>query len=503
MRSHLATVILAVSLLSEPALAGKADDTLNAAFPGEVTTLDAYKESGREGLVLARVLYDALLSKDFATGKFEPQLAESYKIVDDKTIDFKLRENVKFHNGHILTADDVIFTLNLVSSKEYNARYQIAVEWIENVEKLSDRDVRLHMKYPNPLALEMLAGNLPIYPKDYFEKVGSSGMGVKPVGTGPYRLVDVTPGTRYVFERFDDHFAGSTKGKAQIKRLIIRTLPEANTQYAELINGNLDWVWRVPADDAKNLAQRSNLETKSAEIMRFSYIAMNPKFDGGKSPLADVRVRRAINHAVNREGIVKALVGGASKVIDTPCSPIQFGCTTDVAKYPYDPAKAKQLLGEAGYPDGFKLELTVSVVPRVEAEAIAQNLSKIGIAATVNEQQYAPAITAWRDGRKPTFLISWGSYGIGDAGLSVGQFFSGTGDDIVKDPELLAWVKEANTSIDSALRKSDYAKALKKIADQAYWLPLWTSSVITVQNRYLDLSVSPDEFVPFYKARWK
>ena len=493
----------ALAVLGGPALAGKADDTLNAAFLGEVATLDNYKETGREGLVLARLIYDSLLRKDYATGGFKPELAESYKLVDDKTIDFELRRNVKFHNGQPMTADDVVYTLNLVSSKDYNARYQIAVEWIDRAEKLGDYSVRLHMKAPNPLALEMLAGNLPIYPKAYYSDVGSAGMGTKPIGTGPYKVVEVIPGSRYVFERFEDYYEGSPKGKAQIKRMVMRILPEPNTEYAELINGGLDWIWRVPPDDARNLSRQPNIRVQNAEIMRYAYISLNPAVDGGKSPLADVRVRRAINYATNRSAIVKALIGGASRVLTTPCFPIQFGCTTDVASYDFDPAKAKLLLGEAGYPNGFKIELVVSAMPRIQAEAIAANLGKVGVQVTLNEQQYAPATTMWREGRTAMLMRNWGSYGVADSGLSTGQYFSGTEDDLAKDPALVRPLQEANTSVDQERRKKIYEAAAKRVADQAYWLPLWSYNVTTAQNKDLELNLNPDEFVDFFAARWK
>jgi peptide/nickel transport system substrate-binding protein len=504
---HCATAVaalaIAASLGNAPALAGKADDTLNAAFSAEVTTLDAYKESGREGLVMARLIYDCLLYKDMKTGEFKPELAETFKIVDDKTIDFTLRRGVKFHNGQELSADDVVYTLNLVSSKEYNARYQIAVDWIERVEKTGDLSVRLHMKKANPLALEMLAGNLPIYPKAYYEQAGSQGMSVKPIGAGPYRVVEVTPGTRYVLERFADYYAGSPKGAAKIKRMIMRVLPEANTQYVELVNGQLDWIWRVPPDDARNLSRQSRVAISNAQIMRFAYIAINPNYQDGKSPLADVRVRQAINMAVDKASIVKALVGGASQPIVSACNPIQFGCDTAVTSYPFDGAKAKALLAEAGHPNGIKLDLVVTSLPKVQAEAIAANLAKAGIQVTLNEQQYAPAISAWREGRAPLLLTNWGSYGVGDAGLSVGQFFSGTGDDLAKDKEIIPLLESANTSMDRDKRKADYAKALKMIADKAYWLPLWTYNVNTAHSKDLDVVQNADEFVEFYRAYWK
>ncbi len=502
-RMLLPTIGLLAALHATQARAGKADDTLNVAFSGEVTTLDNYKESSREGLLLARLVYDSLLYRDGKTGEFKPELAESYAFVDPKTIDFKLRQGVKFHNGQEMTADDVVYTLNLVSSPKYNARFQIAVAWIESAEKMGPYAVRLHMKTAYPMALEMLAGNLPIYPKAYYEQVGPDGMGAKPVGAGPYRLVELTPGTRFVFERFDGYYANSPKGPAKIAHVIARVLPEANTQYAELLNGQLDWIWRVPPDEARNLARRPNVVIQSAQIMRFAYIDINPNTGGGKGPLADVRVRRALNYAINRPGIVKALVGGASQVIYAACNPIQFGCSADVPKYEYDPAKAKALLAEAGYGNGFPLNLLSSNIPRPQVEVMAADLGKVGITVTIDDQQYAPAVSAWRSGNAPFMLTNWGSYGIGDAGLSVGSFFSGTGDDLVKDPTLIGLLADANTTVDRDKRKDDFAKALRIVADQAYWVPLWTYSVNCAQNKDLNLTLDPDEFAQFYAASWK
>lgn len=506
MRIHMLNVAAAIAIatVSGQAMAGKADDTLNAAFEEEVSTLDGYKEISRSGLILARMLYDNLLMKDIKTGEFRPALAESFKIVDDKTIDFVIRKGVKFHDGKELTADDVEYTLNQVTKKEYNTRYQITVNWIDVVEKTGPYSVRIRMKSVYPLALEMLAGPLPIYPKHHLEVVGSAGMSAKPIGTGPYRLVEMTTGTRFVLERFDQHYADSPKGRPAIKRLVVKVLPEANVQYAELMNGQLDWIWRVPQDASKRLSSRSNLTVKSAPILRFAFMGMNPNYNGGKTPVADVRVRQAINHAVNKDSIIKALVGGASESIAAACHPIAFACSQDVTKYTYDPNKAKALLAEAGYPNGFPLELlTATNFPRAQVEAIAANLTAVGIETSINEQQSAVMRTNYLDGKAPTYLSSWGAYGIADAGLGTSPFFGGTGDDVVKDPQVVAELKAADSTLDREVRKKHYEAAQKRVANQAYWLPLWAFSVNTAQSSNLSLDVDPDEFVPFYKAAWK
>lgn len=497
------TMGIAMLAITSSSWAGKADDTLNAAFSLEVTTLDNYKETGREGLVIARLLYDNLLYKDFSTNEIVPALAESFEFIDDTTIEFRLRQGVTFHNGDILTAEDVVYTLNLVSSEEYGARYQVAVDWIAQAEKIDDHRVRLQMKAPYPLALEMLAGNLPIYPKAYYEEVGPEGMGIRPVGTGPYRLMEMTPGTRFVLKRFEDHYADSPKGRPAIENVIIRVLPEPNTQYAEMMNGQLDWIWKIPPDEARNLGRSDRIEIKSTPIMRVAYINLNPNHNGGDSPLADLRVRQAIHHAINREAIKNAFVGEGSQLIHTVCNPLQFGCTDDVPRYDYDPDKARELLAEAGYANGFTMEMVVSGTPRPQVEAIAADLGRVGINVTLNEQQWASATNLWREGRAAMNMGNWGSYGIGDIGLITSHYFGNTDENHVKDPEVIEWLHIGDTSVDSRVREENYAKALRRISEGAYWVPLWTFNVIYAVNKELDFELDPDEFARFFNARWK
>ena len=480
------------------AFASKADDTLNVAFDAAPATLDGYKESDRPGLSLVRLLYTGLIQKDQKTGKFEPALASSFKFLDDKTMEFTLRPNVKFHDGSTLTVDDVIYTLNLVSSKAYNARYQNTVSWIAGADKLSDNTFRIRMNTPFPLALEMLSENLPIYPKAYYEGDVSK-MGIKPIGTGPYRLVSSQPGSRYVFERFPDYFGK----KPAIKNIVVHILPDSNTQYAELLGGSLDWIWRLPPDAAKRLATKKNVTVKSESILRIRYIDINPNYQDGKSPLANLKVRQAINYAIDREAIRKALVGGASKVMNTACNPLQFGCSTDVQAYNYDPKKAKELLAEAGYAKGFSIDLVVATPPRSIFEAVAANLAAVGIKVNLIEQQYGTAVSAWREGRVPLMTATWGSYGIADVALSTSNFFNGGADDLVKNPQLVQLLKSADTSIDRDFRAKQYATALKIIAAQAYWVPMWNLSLNSAQSSSLNFEIDSDEFPRFYKASWK
>lgn len=488
----------AVAAAASAAIAGKSDDTLNIAFDAAPATLDAYKESDRPGLALGRMVFSGLIQKNQDSGEFGPAIASGYKFIDDKTLQLTIRKDVKFHDGSLLKLDDVLYTLNLVSSKDYNARFQNTVQWIAGVDKVDDTTVRIRMKEAYPLALEMLSENLPIYPRSYYEK-NQSDMGVKPVGTGPYKMVDSQPGSRYVFERFDGYFGT----KPAIKRLVVRVLPDVNTQYAELMGGGLDWIWRLPPDAAKRIAAQKNVEVKSSSIMRISYMSMNPAFQEGGSPLAKKEVRQAINHAINREAIRKALVGGASKLTNSACNPLQFGCSTDVQSYDFDPKKAKAMLVKAGYPDGFTLDLVVAAPPRAIFEVIAANLAEVGIKLNLTEQQFGTAMTNWRDNKVPLLGSNWGSYGIADVALSTSNFFKGGADDMAKNPEVVKLLTQADASVERDFRAKHYAQALKIIAEQAYWVPLWNHSLNAAQSSSLNFAVDGDEFPRFYKATWK
>src|SRR5882757_7157057 len=151
--------------------------------------------------------------------------------------------------------------------------------------------------------------------------------------------------------RNPDYFAGSPKGKPSIGKIVYRTVPDSATQLAELMTGGVDWLWDASPENAAKLAQMPGITVTSAPTTRMSFLSLDAAGRSGKTPMQDARVRRAIYHAIDRAAITKQLVGAGAAVLDSMCPPVQFGCATDVTVYPYDPAKAKQLLVEAGYAD--------------------------------------------------------------------------------------------------------------------------------------------------------
>ncbi|MGA1187628.1 MAG: ABC transporter substrate-binding protein, partial [Candidatus Puniceispirillaceae bacterium] len=255
-KKHVSSLLIGALLATggaSVAHAGKSDDTLNVAIDRELESIDNYYNTAREGIIISRMVWDALLYRDPKTDEYLPNLATSYTWVDSKTLEFELRKGVKFHNGEKFDADDVVFTLNYVADPKNGAKPARNVNWWSSAEKLGEYKVRLNLKKEFPAALEFLSGPIVMYPNDYYGKVGPEGMAIKPVGTGPYAVTSVEPGKRYRFKKYDGHHSGSPKGKANIGNVVFRTIAESNTQLAELFSGGIDWIWKVKPDQAERI----------------------------------------------------------------------------------------------------------------------------------------------------------------------------------------------------------------------------------------------------------
>jgi len=486
------------------ALAGKSNDTLIYASDSEPENISPYHNNLREGVIVARHVFDTLIYRDPATGKYLPQLATSWNWIDPKTLELTIRKGVAFHNGDPLTADDVVFTLNYVVSPEAKVVTKQNVDWIKSAEKVGEDIVRIHLAGTFPAAIEYLAGPVPIYPANYFKKVGLTGFAKAPIGSGPYRVTAVEPGKGVTMEKNTNYWKGSPQGQPSIGKLVFRIIPDAETRMAELMIGGVDWIWRVPNDQAKQLKTVPNISVLSAETMRVGFL----QFDSlgrtpGAEPFKDVRVRQAIAHAIDRKSMLTNLVGDGARIMNAACFIDQFGCTDKgIPTYDYNPAKAKQLLAEAGFPNGFKTEL-YAYREREYAEAVVGYLRAVGIQANLNYLKYAAMREQIRGGKVPITFQTWGSFSVADASAFTGVWFKGTQDDMSHDDEVKNLLTVADTSVDSEKRLGTYAEALKRIAEKAYLLPLFSYPANYAFTSTLQFAAQPDELPRFYEARWK
>jgi peptide/nickel transport system substrate-binding protein len=498
-----AVTLASVLLATGAALADQADDTLRVAFTKELENVDSYFNSSREGVVLQRAVWDGLIYRDPETNEYKGNLATDWEWIDDKTLELNLREGVTFHNGDAFDADDVVATINFVANEENGVKTQRNVNWMDSAEKVDEFTVRINTTDVFPAAIEFLSGPVSMYPAEYYAEVGPSGMGLQPVGTGPYKVVEVVPGQRFILER-NENYHDSPKGQPTIGTIDIRTIPDVNTQIAELFSGSLDLIWQVPADQAERLAMMNDqFIVENESTMRVGYLSMDAagRSSMDPNPFQDLRVRQAVNYAIDRNALVDNLLKGASKIVWTPCFPSQFGCDQNVTEYPYNPELAKELLAEAGYPDGFETDF-YAYRDRDYAEAITSFLNAVGIETNFKMLQYSALRELNMRGEVPISFQTWGSYSVNDASAMVSQFFKHGSLDSTRDDQTLEWLTVADTSNDPATRREYYTKALQRIADEAYWAPMFSYNTNYVTSKEVAYTPTADEVLRFTTMTW-
>jgi peptide/nickel transport system substrate-binding protein len=492
-------------LASRQAEAQRNADTLRIVFRDAVPNIDPYFNSQRTGLILGHQAWDGLVHRDPETFRIVPALATEWRWVNGTTLEFTLRQGVKFHDGSAFSADDVVYTLNTVSNPDTRVATPSNYAWMERAEKTGDLSVRLHLKRPTPAALDYLALVTPVWPKAYRERVGAEGFSRAPIGTGPYRITRVDVASIVEYERFDGYYLDGPKGRPAIRRITARFVTDAATELTELLAQRVDWIWNMNPDQVANVNRLPNLQAVRQESMRVGYLLPDAAGrSGAGNPMTNLKVRQAIFHAIDREAIAERLVGGGSRVPYAPCYPSQFGCVAEAAvRYDYDPAKARQLLAEAGFPNGFDVELTSYVQPRQWSEAVQNYLQAVGIRARLNLIQVAAQIQrAWR-GELALSMGSWGSYSVNDVSAILPNYFSGGNDDYSRDPELIRLIEEGGSSNDEEARLRAYSAAIRRITEQAYWVPLHTYVNVYAFSRQLDFKPHRDELPRFYLAKWK
>lgn len=500
----LAGLLLAASAaFTAPACAQKSADTLRITWRDAIPNIDPYYNQQRTGIILAHHAWDTLVYRDPETFQHRGLLAESHKWINDQTLEFTLRQNVTWHNGDRFTADDVVYTINtIISDKQVSVPSNYS--FYDSAEKIDDYHVRVKLKRVFPAALDYIAMTLWIWPKAYREKVGVDDYAHHPVGTGPYKITRVDGVTQIDLERYEGYYADSPKGKPAISKLVIHEVPDSATEMAELLGARADWIWKYSPDQFDNVARIPTLQALRSESMRIGYINMDSAGrTGAGNPLTKEKVRQAIFHAIDRQTMAKQLVQGGSRALDAPCYPTQFGCDAAAAvTYPYDPAKAKLLLAEAGFPNGFDTELVTYELPSW-AGAMQGYLKAVGINAKLNLLQVGAVVQRSLAGQNPMEAGDWGSYSINDVSAIMPQYFTAGGADYTRDPEVQKLVLTGGSTTDPDQRRKAYSAAIRLITEKAYWLPMYTYTITYGLSRQLNFKPYPDELPRFYLSTWK
>src|ERR1700681_1698782 len=489
--------------MAVPALAQKSADTLRITWRDAIPDVDPYYNPQRTGMVVAFQAFDCLAYRDPKTMEIKPALATSWKQVDPTTIEFTLREGVTFQNGDPFTADDVVYTINTIIHDK-----QVAIPAyytsFAGAEKIDDFHVRLKLTGVSPAVMEYLAMVTPIWPKAYREKIGADAYAHAPICTSPYKITKVDGTTEIDMERYDGYYAGSPKGRPAIRYIKIHEVPDATTELTELLGGKADWIWGYNADQFANIARMPNLEAVRFGTMRVHFMTIDGAGrSGADNPLTKLKVRQAVISAIDRGTMAKQLIQGDSQVIDTPCFPSQFGCDVSAAvKYPYDPARAKQLLAEAGYPNGFDTELVTYSAPAIAA-TLQNYLKAVGINLRIQQLQIGAAIQLSQGGKAPLYSGSWGSNSVNDISAFMPNWLGGGLDDYARDPEVQNLLKKAGSTIDPELRRQAYSEAIRVATERVDFITLFSDVRYVAHSKQLNFQGFPDDVPRFYLSTWK
>jgi peptide/nickel transport system substrate-binding protein len=352
-----------------------ANEPLRIGMTAIPKSLDPNRDPGGQMLPIYRLVFEGLTRPD-ESGRPVPVLAESWKLLNDTTWQFTLRRGLKFTNGEPFTAEAVKWNLDRAHDPK-NTVFAARVSAITAVEVQNDHTVTVRTKQPFASLLGNLMAIL-MLPPQYFQKVGPQGFATAPVGTGPYRVVGFTPDSVIRLERNEGYWGPKPAPAA----VTFRMLPEPATRVAALQAGELDVAYHVPPETIDQL-KGAGIDVFPVQVgQALIFVLAQPKTT--IEPLKSKLVRQAINYAVDKDAIIKAFTRGMARRLEGQVvGPDGFGYTDKVKAYPYDPAKAKALLKEAGYPNGFKVKMngTAGRYPEDKevSQAVAQYLKQVGI----------------------------------------------------------------------------------------------------------------------------
>ncbi len=320
---------------------------LRVAIPWTPENLDPTMNLSSFRAMVGVSLFDSLVGRD-AENRIVPQLAESWRLVDDVKWQLKLRRGVVFHDGEPFNAETVRFTFQRVLDPEQKSPNRANVAEIVRVEVVDDYTVNVVTRQPYaPLINRLL--DFAMVPPKYVAEKGNQGMALRPVGTGPYRFVELIKDDRMVVEAFDRHWRGAPK----IKRIVYKPIPEPFTRAAALRNNEVDLVTTMPPSLARELERAPGIRVQRVPSSWIIYLGLNAL----KKPLSDVKVRQALNYATDVDAIIRNVLEGNGRKLEGPLTPQMFGYDASIKGYPYGPARARKLLAEAGYPDGVEIIL--------------------------------------------------------------------------------------------------------------------------------------------------
>ncbi len=443
-------------------------DTLTVAQGADPKGLDPQGGNEQPGSRVMKQIYNTLVEQNEKM-ELVPGLAESWKFEDDdKVLVLNLRKGVKFHNGETFKASDVKFTLERASASPDVSHIVSAID-ATKIEVVDDNTIKIGLKFPFAPILSHLAHTASSIVNEKAVKDGGDQYRQNPVGTGPYKFVEWKIGDSITMVRNEEYWGTP----APVKNLIMRTITENANRTIEVETGGIDIAYDIPPADIARV--EGNADLKLIRSLNFSSAYIG--FNAAKAPFDNPKVRQAINYALDMDSIVKAVYYGAGKPSKGPITEKVWAFNDKLEAYSYDVEKAKALLAEAGFPNGFSTTLwTNDNAQRIEIAEIAQNqLKAIGIEAKVEIIEWAKYLEDTANGKHDMYILGWVCVtGDPDYGLFAtfhSSSFGAAGNrSFYKNDKVDELLDKGRTSVVPAEREASYKEAQQIIRDDAPWI---------------------------------
>lgn len=497
-RIRLVLTTLALSLLLGASWAQERGGTLVAAWEQEPVGLDPHVTSARSSYQILENVLDTLVEMDDELN-IVPALATSWEVADDGAVwTFELRDDVVFHNGRPMTADDVVYTFERLLDPETGSGNAYKVVGSPSIEALAPHTVQFTLSEPSGIFLGRLAmdKSLGIIAR---ESVEDGSINTTPIGTGPFEITEYLPGTSLLLERNDAYWKTGADGAPlpYLDAVEVRIVGEGSQRRTGLVTGDLDWAFSIPLQSVAELEARDDVIVDSTASPAYYYMGVNTL----REPLDDVRVRQAISYALDRGNITEAATFGTGVPTQDPI-PSVSAWAYDYAPYDQDLEKARDLLAEAGVEDGF--ELTVMPTTFVEqtvrmAQVIQAQLAPLGIEVTIDTREWSDWLETQGAGEYDTFVCSWNGLLDPDdfffAQHKTGEVFNFTG---YSNPSVDELLDEGRTADDFDERYGIYQRINREIVDAATYIYIYNPSNIQAYRSNVEgYSARPDQAIRF------
>jgi peptide/nickel transport system substrate-binding protein len=487
-------LLVCLALAVAPAAARDAG-TLVVVQEAEPVGLDLMQSSIQTTMSVCYNIHDTLFHpQEDAT--VLPALAEKWEKVDDLTWKITLRKDAVFHNGEPVNAAAVKFSYDRINKEELKSPNKGKLSAFTELTVIDDHTFTVKTEQPYAPGLYMLGYYLPIVPPKYIQEVGDEKYNTDPVGSGPYRLKKWARGDEIVLEAFDKYYGP----KPAYKTVIFKANPEEASRIAALETGEADVISGVPVHQRKKIVE-SGKAYLTPQMGVMPYLGINTY----EAPFDDVRVRQALNHAIDKTLISKALFDGKAIICAGPISPRTFGHSPNLKPYTYDPAKAKALLKEAGHAGGIDVRLaypTYMSQIQEQAEAIAANMTKAGFKVTLEPFERAVMWERYKGKQHQLYIYWWDDAPEPDRYM-YSLFHSKSRDYYYKNPAVDELLDKGRTIMDRTERAKVYAQIDEMLYQDCPWAYLYVVPEVFGVAKNVDYEGRRDGFLNMRYAKPK